>query len=288
MANKTGDGNDNNISGTRDGDEISGLGGGDHLYGLQGNDTIHGGNGDDVISGDWGDDKLFGDAGDDIIYVSSGKDTVDGGAGNNCISFAYVFRPITFSLTQHTFHYTDRNGDNTLNIKNIEILNGSGYDDTLIGDNKRNMIGGGLGDDVLKGQDGDDFLIGGDGHETMIGGAGKDTFLFNTKATAENFDTVKDFNDTDDRLAFNDVDFKGIKGTGPADSFGGAVTHHMVAGEFQAGAGHDAKTAAVRILYDSDNGIVYYDANGSKSGGLEEIADIGKHHHLTADNFFQY
>jgi Ca2+-binding RTX toxin-like protein len=289
VANKTGNDKHNFIDGTRDDDVIKGMGGDDTLLGNRGNDQLHGGDGDDTLSGDLGNDKVYGEAGDDFLYVSEGKDMLDGGAGANFLSFQYIYQGMHVSLADHTVTFHTGRGSNTTHFTNVEALQGTGLNDTLIGDVHGNLLLGSYGNDKLMGVDGDDFLMGGDGHETMTGGRGKDGFLFGAKLVQANVDKVTDFNDKDDWLAFDDKSYKGVEGKGAGHEWTGVIdARHIDAEQFQAGAGHDAETADIRIIYDSDNGTLYYDSNGSKAGGLGEIAEIGKHHDLSASDIFVF
>jgi serralysin len=288
MANKTGNDKNNSIKGTADNDVLKGLGGDDLLIGGQGNDRLYGGDDLDELDGGYGNDKLYGESGNDILLVSSGDDMLDGGAGINVLNFRNIYKNVTVSLADGYFKFTDGMGTHTTHFKNVEILQGGSFNDRLIGDVHRNMLRGAEGNDVLMAVDGDDYLFGGLGHETMTGGRGKDGFLFGAEATGENFDKVRDFSDKDDWLAFDSLVFKGLKGAGASTEYVEIVTRQLDADQFQAGQGHAAETADVRIIYDESNGILYYDSNGSKAGGLGEIADLGEHHDLSASDIFVF
>jgi T1SS-143 domain-containing protein len=53
------------------------------------------------------------------------------------------------------------------------------------------VLEGGLGDDLIFGQEGNDTIDGGAGHNTLYGGSGSDTFLI---STVDGVNTIKDFN----------------------------------------------------------------------------------------------
>ena len=63
---------------------------------------------------------------------------------------------------------TGGSGSDTLS--GIEDVGGSSFDDIIRGDNDRNSLGGGAGDDSLVGRDGNDSLFGGTGNDTLDGG----------------------------------------------------------------------------------------------------------------------
>ncbi|MFN6134351.1 MAG: PA14 domain-containing protein, partial [Synechococcaceae cyanobacterium] len=59
-------------------------------------------------------------------------------------------------------------------LSQIEAIEGSEFNDVLIGDNQHNTIQGGSGHDVLLGDRGNDVLDGGSGHDQIHGGEGAD------------------------------------------------------------------------------------------------------------------
>jgi len=164
---------------------------------------------------------------------------------------------------------------------------GSFYNDRLTGNGADNILNGKGGADTLSGGAGDDLLAGLAGNDTLKGGSGADFFAFNSAPDLKaDFDTVTDFS-SDDRLGFLNTTFH-VHSTGATGQFGNTVYQHLKSDEFQAGSGHSAHSADVRILYDEDTGIVYYDRNGSGAGGLTEVADIGKHLHVSAVQIYAY
>ncbi|NCC61174.1 MAG: hypothetical protein EOM12_09565 [Verrucomicrobiae bacterium] len=163
----------------------------------EGNDWFDGGNGRDVVSylftfsgsvsvnlalgtasGEWigtdtltgiedivgtrSDDTLIGDDGDNCLdgCEGDGNDWLDGGAGFDCVSYAYAPGPISVNLALGTAVGTLAGaGIGTDTLISIESITGGNYDDTLIGDNS------------------DNWLYGGDGYNTLTGGLGADTFV---------------------------------------------------------------------------------------------------------------
>ncbi|MBN9345554.1 MAG: VCBS domain-containing protein [Devosia sp.] len=119
---------------------------------------------------------------------------------------------------------------------------------------EEDRIDGRQGNDTIKGAGGNDTLIGGEGKDQLYGGAGSDAFVFNTRLVATNVDTIRDFTHDVDLLMLDDKYFKKI----------GAV---LDVGEFYAKAGatkaHDRDD---RIIYNTKNGKLYFDQDGSKGG----------------------
>ena len=80
----------------------------------------------------------------------------------------------------------------------VEGLEGSGFNDTLLGDLGANAISGGAGNDRIEGLGGNDTLSGGLGNDHLTGGEGADTFIFGSGQ-----DTIMDFTHGVDRIALD-------------------------------------------------------------------------------------
>jgi Ca2+-binding RTX toxin-like protein len=199
----TGNGNNNNLSGTPFDDWIEGLGGADVLSGLAGDDLLSGGAGNDTMFGGAGNDWLLGDAGNDTLSGDAGIDTLQGGAGNDTYLVDEIIDQISedagaaggndtvqTTLNAYTlpanveiltftgagnFTGTGNAIANTINgAGGNDLLSGLGGDDTLNGNAGADTLDGGAGNDGLTGGAGDDNLIGGVGVDNLNGGAGDD------------------------------------------------------------------------------------------------------------------
>ena len=116
----------------------------------------------------------------------------------------------------------------TYNTIDINELNGTTGDDTLIGGNNNDSIFGDRGDDFLAGAAGDDVISGGFGNDEIIGGEGSDTITGNSESDLftyaedpfagedvssperqiiQNEDFITDFNFAEDRYRFSTNDF---------------------------------------------------------------------------------
>jgi Ca2+-binding RTX toxin-like protein len=114
----------------------------------------------------------------------------------------------------------------------------------------------------ITGNAGNNRLEGKGGHDILRGLGGNDTFAFASTLGAANVDTILDFNVSDDRFLLSDSVFKALTpGTLSATAFRANTT----------GLAEDADD---RIVYESDTGNVYYDANGSASGGSVLFAKV--------------
>ena len=134
-------------------DILGGNNNANNLYGRAGDDELRGGNGDDILDGGAGADRLYGGSGIDILSYQSSQAGVSVNLMDNTLSGGYA------------------EGDVIDGFENVE---GSGYQDVLIGNDNNNHLDGKDSDDELRGNGGDDMLYGGDGDDHLDGGIGAD------------------------------------------------------------------------------------------------------------------
>ncbi|MFL5160627.1 MAG: calcium-binding protein [Microvirga sp.] len=272
----------NHNSGAAAGDKILNV---EVLQGTNHNDLLIGidrGNGHGVqLYGEGGDDYLFGGAGNDWLDGGPGGDILDGGAGWDVLSYQSATIGVTVDLTGNA------NGGAAYGdvISNIEVVQGSNSDDTLIGIDRGNGSGvqlyGEGGDDTLLGKAGGDYLFGGAGNDlldsgfgsdVLNGGAGADTFRFSSSLGAGNTDTIQDFSVAEgDRIVLSRSVFMDV-GTGALSS---AYFHLGAATSFD----H-------HILYDQGTGELFYDVDGSGGVAAIKFATVSAGTALSAANFF--
>ena len=134
------------------------------------------------IEGSQYDDSLVGDSNSNYINGGAGADTIDGGAGSDQVNYYFIagdhtgYLPVTgrgVSINLAAGTATDNWGNQDV-LRNIEQINGSQYDDSLVGDSNNNSIYGGSGADTLDGGAGDDWLKGDPGNDLINGGSGND------------------------------------------------------------------------------------------------------------------
>src|SRR6185436_19846471 len=267
---------DNVITGVASGSNLDGLGGNDTLIGGASRDFLTGGTGndsivagafDDFIAGEEGNDTLLGGDGDDtfaMVLDSAapwGNDVIDGGAGIDALQFTFNSlspQPIAVNLAQGTVTSADGNAS----VANVENVFGTEGADRIVGSAGANVLNGLGGSDTLDGGLGNDTLAGGVG---LSGGDVADTFLF-TAIGAANADLVPTFVSGTDmlRLDASVMSALGASGTfaaGDARFFAGAG----------ASSGHDADD---RVVYNTSNGELWYDADGSGAGASQLIATL--------------
>jgi Ca2+-binding RTX toxin-like protein len=157
----------------------------DFIFAGSGQDVVVGGEGLDTTYGEWGDDRMFGGAGPDQLFGGYGDDILNAGAGGqnqnvnvdealgefgfNIVSFSDVNIPLNHSadLNQENINISNVTPFGQLWV-NIQGVEGSQFNDTLIGYN-----GSGTVDAGLIGN----WLIGGGGNDTIAGGIGNDVIV---------------------------------------------------------------------------------------------------------------
>ncbi|MEL7462997.1 MAG: choice-of-anchor Q domain-containing protein [Pseudomonadota bacterium] len=231
----------------------------DRLFGDAGANRIEGGDGGDTIDGVAGGDSLFGGDGNDGFRARGGPDLFDGGDDFDFVNF-------TDSTGVNAF--LDGSGTNGRaavgdTFTDIENLIGSATGgDLLFGDEGANRLTGLGGDDLIRGRAGVDQLEGGAGDDTLIGdegadvivtGTGADTIFFNTAPNAAERDRITDFESGVDSLRIDTL------------VFGGGLVSKQAA-VLVANGNPSATTGDATFLYDTDNGTLRFDADGTGAG----------------------
>lgn len=255
-------------------DAVTGGGLDDSLTGNAGNDILRGAGGNDDLRDGAGTDRLYGDTGDDILIRTStaGKDVFDGGSGIDTLSFEETIftnaNVVVDLLTQ-----SKNNGLALgLTVNNVEIIEGSTFDDDIRGDANANILNGGKSDDVLVGRDGDDTLNGGEGDDWLTGGKGNDKFVFDLSGRGDFGDVVTDFTHGQDKLAIDGSDYN----IATADK---TVT-------LVVGADPVATSTKGTFLFESDNGRLWFDADGKGTvADLELVAILQNVKTLSTSDF---
>jgi len=235
-------------------------------------ENINGGSFNDTLTGNDLSNSLFGGAGNDVLTGGDGADNLMGGKGNdfidggNGIDMAHYWNAtagvyVNLSLT----NAQNTKGEGIDTLLNIESLNGSGFNDILIGNTAENRLLGGAGNDVLNG------LL---GNDVLTGGLGKDVFILNTAIGKSNHDVITDFSVTDDTIKLENRVFIALTATG-----------QLAADAFKIIGNGNVVDDTDHILYNTSTGAVQYDADGSGAVAAVLVAIIGKGLAVTEADF---
>jgi Ca2+-binding RTX toxin-like protein len=212
------------------------------------------------------------------VQVSDGK----GGSATQIFSIAVadVYQEVTFGSVANDVFYSGKAND---------WLRGNIGNDRLFG---------GAGNDVLKGDVGNDVIGGGAGKDKLYGYKGKfsrDAFVFDTKITSKfvaskNADTIYDFGSKYDSLYLDDAAFSNNTLKKYFKGKNASVDKPL---KFKSGffkVGTKATDKDDFIIYDKAKHKLYWDADGSGSKAMLEIATLklqkGEGTTLTYKDFF--
>ncbi len=285
--------------------------GNDIVFGGIGNDSLYGQAGNDLLAGDGGDDLLFGNAGNDVLFGDSGQqvnlpggvvryestnpsalgnDTLDGGEDRD-IEIGGAGNDLLLSTEGVDVAQIGDNGRVTLSSSglllraetsdpsfggNDTLVGGVNIGNILIGGSGNDSIQGGIGSDIILGDNG--VVVGADGtsdanaifstdpvnggNDTILGGAGNDSILGGTGN-----DTIQGSNGTD--LIIGD--------SGRINRDAGGIMQSMLT-LFPTQGGNDT------IAGDADaDTILGGSGNDSISGGSDNAVDV-----LLGDNGIVY
>jgi Ca2+-binding RTX toxin-like protein len=151
-----------------------------------------------------------------------------------------------------------------------DTLTGTAVADSLNGLDGPDQLSGNGGHDWLVGGAGNDVLQGGAGDDLLTGGSGLDRFLFTSGApfiaSQHGVDTITDFNPAEDRIRLARSTFGAL----PASSTLAATAFAVVNSEAA------AASSTARIVYNSINGSLFYNANGATPGFASTAEGGGK------------
>ena len=166
-------------------DVFDGYSGNDSLSGADGDNVLRGGDGNDLLLGGGGNDTLRGGDDDDRLHGGTGNDDIDGGDGTDIVIYATSDTAVWVDLRDEDGQNTGQGRDTISNVENVE---GSFYNDTLVANDSDNLLIGRDGNDSLFGENGDDTLEGGDGDDTLVGGGDTDTAVYSSFALSATVD----------------------------------------------------------------------------------------------------
>ncbi len=139
----------------------------------------------------------------------------------------------------------------------------------LIGNGLANKLEGNSGANSVQGSNGNDTLAGLGGVDTLSGGNGTDKFKY--CKLSDGGDTVKDF-------------AEGDLFTFASSAFGGMAKGALADGVFHAWGNSNGHDANDRFVFNTVKDTLYFDSNGSASGGLTKIATLENGFVLSAND----
>jgi Ca2+-binding RTX toxin-like protein len=195
-------------------------------------------------------DTLTGDGGDNILNDGGfgGADTLTGHGGNDSYS-VYNAGAVIVELGGEGTDRVCAGVDYVLaSGVSVEYLNTSSVHATYAVNLTGNEI-----KQLVRGNDGANVLDGGGGNDILFGMGGTDTFSFSTALGAGNVDRIADFSVADDQIQLDSAIFTAL-GVGALDA--SAFKDNFLG----------SRDADDRILYNSNTGSLFYDADGSGNG----------------------
>ena len=195
-----------------------------------------------------------------------------------------IGKTITFAVGSATATLTlDPTADTTLETDetiSLQLTTGTGYSiattnpqiATIINDDGTRRQKGTSGQDVILGTNLRDILSGGLGNDILTGGSGGDSFSFN--ALNEGIDTITDFSVGNDDLF--------VKGS----SFGGGLVSGDIITAAQFVIGTAATNTSQRFIYNSTNGALSFDVDGSGATVASQFAILSPNLALSYEDIF--
>ena len=117
--------------------------------------------------------------GDDHAISGAAGDAITGGPGRDDVNYSDVVignarrgGPVTVTFNGAADDGEAGEGDNIGST--VEVIDGTGVGDHLVGDDSAQELNGAGGKDVLEGGGGDDLITGSEGDDTIDGGPGND------------------------------------------------------------------------------------------------------------------
>jgi Ca2+-binding RTX toxin-like protein len=261
----------------------------DSMRGIQDDDVMNGGDGDDFLVSAFGNDIMNGGDGNDIFVMLKTPSsfetgvrvvTMSGGAGDDFAGLAFDQSPIE----KVDLIYSGDDGNDTLVVNwlftgNLTFFGGAGDDrvvvDFLEGDPDQPVIVGSVFDsgDIPPFDSGERLLIGGPGRDSLTGGPGTDKFVFGSPE--EGPDSINAFTPGIDQILVS------------ASGFGnGLAPGALAADQFVAGSDPLPVGGQGLFLYDTDDGALSWDADGSGvNASPVTIATLLNHPALSAADF---
>jgi serralysin len=200
-------------------------------------------------------ENAIGGSGRDRLVGNSAANTLDGGAGNDTMLGAagndtYRVRDADDIVAEAVNRGTDTVTASTSWVltagAHVERLATNGSSGTV----SINLTGNAISQTVT-GNAGDNRLDGGAGNDVLTGLGGDDVFRFTAALMSTNVDRISDYVVADDRIQIDNAVFTTL------------TTGTLAASAYRANTAGQATDSSDRIIYDTDDGILYFDRDGS-------------------------
>ena len=228
-----------------------------------------GGSADIDLTGNRLAQTIYGNAGDNVLADGGGAADVLVGYGGDDI---YIIHGAGTRVVETEGHGTDRlaaGHDYALaEGASIEYLTTTSMHGTAGID-----LTGNSGIQRIHGNDGANRIAGDGGRDVLVGHGGADTFVFASDPGYDNMTRIVDFHTGLDRIELD------------GDIFAGTNHGTLKAGYFHASASGQAQDASDHILYNTDSGYLYYDADGAGGEARVYFGRVDAGLDLQADDF---
>ncbi len=191
--------------------------------------TITGNAGANRLDSGGGVDTLIGLNGSDVYFVRTLGTFITEAAGQGAVDI--VRSTVSFGLSGGS---DIEQMSTTLNTGTVAI----------------NLTGNAIVQ-AITGNDGANRLDGRGGADKLIGLGGTDTFVFSSALAATNVDTITDYSVADDKIELKSSIFTGL------------ANGALIANAFAINATGVAGDATDRVIYESDTGFLFFDADGA-------------------------
>jgi Ca2+-binding RTX toxin-like protein len=212
----------------------------ENLVGSPGFDTLIGNEVSNQLDGLGADDILLGRGGNDTLDGGPGPDLLQGDDGRDTVTYAGRTQSVRVSLDGDNNDGGPEDAQRDDVRDDVEVVEGSSNDDTLIGSDRNQTLRGNRGEDTLDGRGGADILEGGDDFDQLTGGAGPDAVIggdgndFTSYADRANgvsvtLDGVRDDGGPED-LNADMIDVEQVVGTEHDDTLAGGAGRDALQG----------------------------------------------------------
>jgi Ca2+-binding RTX toxin-like protein len=279
---------------------------------IAGGDTLKGDGGNDDIRGGTGNDQIFGGRGNDTLEGGADADHMDGGTDTDTATYAHASQGVTVALDGSLTATGDAVGDTFVSIERLvgsahdddmagdalantmkggggadalfgqsggDSLFGEAGNDAILGGIGNDFINGGLDKDTLEGEAGNDTLVGAEDNDTLRGGTGSDRQIGgagnDVHQGGSGFDTFVFFDDTEGNDRIDDWVAADDQIEIDASAFGGGlVAGALAANRLVVGAGPAANQAFGQFLYNTANGQLSWDVDGTGAAAAVNICRL--------------